>query len=80
MARGPEAGGMNSSVRSLLRRFWPVLGALYLAYLALQPPPERWIGLGGLAVVTPLLAGWAAGLLFGVGPWADDDADADSAD
>ncbi|MFW6003978.1 MAG: hypothetical protein ACOCPT_06105 [Halanaeroarchaeum sp.] len=57
---------------SLLQRSLPLVGILYLVYLALQPPPLRWIGLLCLAVVTPLALGWLAGRLFGVGPWATD--------
>ena len=64
---------MFPKVRSALRSAWPILGSLYLLYLALQPPPVRYVGIGGLVVVTPLLVGWAAGTLFGVGPWANDD-------
>ena len=77
---------MFSEAMALLRRSWPILGSLYLVYLALQPPPSRWVGLGGLAIVTPLLIGWAAGHLLGVGPWAPtelgdaDDTDLEAAD
>jgi len=39
--------------------------------LALQAPPVRYVGVGGLLVVTPLLFGWTVGRLFGIGPWAD---------
>ena len=70
---------MFSEAMALLRRSWPILGSLYLVYLALQPPPSRWVGLGGLAIVTPLLIGWAAGHLLGVGPWAPND-DGDSSE
>ena len=62
---------MSPEVRSWLRRAWPFVGSLYLVYLALQPPPARYVGILGLVVVTPLLAGWVAGRVFGVGPWAD---------
>lgn len=62
---------MFARIRSWLRLAWPFVGSLYLAYLALQAPPVRYVGVIGLAVVTPLLAGWIAGRLFGVGPWAD---------
>jgi hypothetical protein len=58
---------------SLLARSLPVVGVAYLAYLATQPPPARWVGLGCLAVVAPFAAGWVAGTVFGVGPWSDDD-------
>ncbi|QSG06325.1 hypothetical protein [Halapricum desulfuricans] len=54
----------------LLQRFLPVIGILYLAYLALQPPPLRWIGLLCLAVLTPFVLGWLLGRLAGIGPWA----------
>jgi hypothetical protein len=63
---------MFGQVRALLRRSFPLVGTLYLVYLAIQPPPVRYVGIVCLAVVTPLLFGWAAGTLFGVGPWADD--------
>lgn len=63
--------GMLERVRSSLRAAWPLLGSVYLLYLALQPPPVRYVGLGGLVIVTPLLLGWALGRLFGVGPWTD---------
>ena len=72
---------MFSEAMALLRKSWPILGSLYLVYLALQPPPSRWVGLGGLAIVTPLLIGWAAGHLLGVGPWAPgDEGDASDTD
>jgi hypothetical protein len=58
--------------RSILRRSLPLLGTLYLGYLALQPPPVRYVGIACLAVVTPFLLGWVAGNVFGVGPWAGD--------
>jgi hypothetical protein len=57
---------------SLLQRALPLVGTLYLFYLALQPPPLRWIGLICLAVVTPLIIGWLLGNLAGIGPWASD--------
>lgn len=60
----PESG-------SVLARLLPVAGTTYLVYLASQPPPARWVGLGCLAVLTPFLAGWVFGNVFGVGPWAD---------
>lgn len=62
---------MLAKVRSWLRLAWPFVGSLYLAYLALQAPPVRWVGVIGLVFVLPLLAGWIAGRAFGVGPWAD---------
>jgi hypothetical protein len=61
---------MIDRVQSVLRDAWPFLGAVYLLYLALQSPPVRYVGLAGLAVVVPLLAGWTIGRLFGIGPWA----------
>ncbi len=68
---------MLDDLRSLLRAAWPIIGSAYLLYLALQPPPVRYVGIGGLIVVTPLLIGWTLGKLFGVGPWADANADED---
>lgn len=62
---------MFERARSLLEQSWPVLGSLYLLYLALQEPPVRYVGVVGLAVVTPLLVGWFVGTALGVGPWAD---------
>ncbi|WP_262177810.1 hypothetical protein [Haloarcula laminariae] len=52
-------------------RLVPVLGTVYLVYLASQPPPARWVGLACLAVVAPLAAGWLVGRFAGVGPWAE---------
>lgn len=63
---------MLDRVRSILSDAWPFVGAAYLAYLALRPPPVRYVGVGGLMIVTPLLFGWTVGRLFGVGPWAND--------
>lgn len=57
----------------LLQRALPLVGTLYLIWLALQPPPVRWIGLICLAVVTPFVLGWLAGHLLGVGPWAPEE-------
>lgn len=57
---------------SRFRRALPIAGTVYLAYLATQPPPLRWVGLACLAVVVPFLLGWVAGNVFGVGPWAPD--------
>lgn len=62
---------MLERARSLLRSAWPLFGSAYLLYLALQPPPVRYVGVGGLVIVTPLLLGWALGRLFGIGPWSD---------
>lgn len=71
-----DTGGMRSTlaaVPSLLSRSLPLIGTLYLAYLAIQPPPVRYVGIACLAVVTPFLAGWVLGNVFGIGPWAADD-------
>jgi hypothetical protein len=57
----------------LLNRLLPAVGTLYLVYLALQPPPVRWVGLICLAVVTPFVLGWLAGNLLDIGPWAGDE-------
>lgn len=65
---------MLERVRRFLDQAWPLLGSIYLLYLALEPPPVRYVGIGGLVVVTPLLFGWALGRFVGVGPWADPDA------
>ncbi|MEF8778649.1 MAG: hypothetical protein V5A36_07045 [Natronomonas sp.] len=62
---------MLDRVRSVLRTAWPLFGSAYLLYLALQQPPVRYVGIGGLVIVAPLLFGWMLGLLFGIGPWAD---------
>jgi hypothetical protein len=61
---------MYAKLRSLLGRSLPALGTLYLVYLALQPPPARYMGLACLAIVTPFLLGWVAGNVFDVGPWS----------
>lgn len=66
---------MLDRLRPLLYDAWPFVGAAYLLYLALRPPPVRYVGAGGLVVVTPLLFGWTVGHLFGVGPWADSTTD-----
>ena len=42
-----------SDERSNLRRLWPLVGTLYLIYLALQPPPARYVGVLCLAIVAP---------------------------
>ena len=52
-------------------RLVPVLGSLYLVYLASQPPPARWVGLGCLAIIAPLAVGWLLGRFAGIGPWAE---------
>lgn len=62
---------MPSQSRSILAKLLVPVGTLYLAWLALQPPPARWVGLACLAVVTPLLVGWLLGRVAGIGPWAD---------
>lgn len=64
---------MLERIRSSLRAAWPIIGSAYLVYLALQPPPVNYVGIGGLVVVTPLLIGWALGRLVGIGPWAEAD-------
>jgi len=52
-------------------RLVPILGTAYLVYLASQPPPARWVGLGCLAILTPFAVGWLLGRVAGVGPWAE---------
>jgi len=49
----------------------PVLGTVYLVYLASQPPPARWVGLACLAILSPFAAGWLLGRFAGIGPWAE---------
>ncbi|MCU4802767.1 hypothetical protein OB920_20605 [Halobacteria archaeon HArc-gm2] len=66
---------MTDENRSLLAKLLVPVGTLYLVSLALQPPPARWVGLGCLAVVVPLLAARALGTVAGVGPWAERDAE-----
>lgn len=66
---------MFARVRTALERSWPLVGSLYLVYLALQAPPIRYVGIGGLVIVTPLLVGWFVGVVLGVGPWSDDGPD-----
>lgn len=66
---------MASEFGTGLRRLLPLAGTLYLVYLASQPPPLRWVGLGCLAVLAPFLAGWLLGNVAGIGPWASDDAE-----
>jgi hypothetical protein len=63
---------MAAESRSLLARLLPVAGTAYLVFLATQPPPARWVGIGCLVVLAPFLAGWVLGNVFGVGPWSDD--------
>ncbi|WP_336035242.1 hypothetical protein [Halobacterium yunchengense] len=62
---------MTSESDSVLARLLPVAGTAYLLFLAAQPPPARWVGLGCLAVLAPFAAGWALGRFADVGPWAD---------
>jgi hypothetical protein len=62
---------MLGRARDLARTLWPFVGFGYLLYLATRPPPGRYVGLVGAAIVGPLLAGWVLGTQFGVGPWAD---------
>ena len=62
---------MRDGIWPIITDAWPFVGALYLLYLALQAPPVRYVGVGGLLVVTPLLFGWTVGRLVGIGPWAD---------
>ncbi|MFC7077974.1 hypothetical protein [Haloarcula halophila] len=62
---------MLDRLTSPTSRVVPVLGTLYLGYLATQPPPARWVGLGCLAVLTPFALGWFLGRYAGLGPWAD---------
>ena len=49
----------------------PILGTVYLVYLASQPPPARWVGLACLAILAPFAAGWLLGRFAGIGPWAE---------
>ncbi|WP_226012054.1 hypothetical protein [Halomicrobium salinisoli] len=62
---------MTAGNRTLLQRLLLPVGLLYLAYLASQPPPARWVGLGCLAVLAPFVIGWLLGTVAGVGPWAE---------
>jgi len=62
---------MSATARETLGWLWPLVGTAYLVYLALEPPPARWVGVLCLLVVSPLLAGWLVGNLVGVGPRAD---------
>ncbi|SFR97992.1 hypothetical protein SAMN05216559_1953 [Halomicrobium zhouii] len=66
---------MTDENRSLIAKLLVPVGTLYLVSLALQPPPARWVGLGCLAVVVPLLVARALGTVAGIGPWADGEAD-----
>lgn len=68
---------MRENLLAAVRELWPYVGTVYLAYLATRPPPGRYVGLLGLVVVLPLLAGKTVGTVYGVGPWADDEADLD---
>lgn len=63
---------MAAKSRSVLARLLPVAGTAYLVFLASQPPPARWVGIGCLVVLAPFLAGWVLGNVFGVGPWSED--------
>lgn len=65
---------MPTESRSLLARSLPLVGVVYLGYLASQPPPARWVGLGCLVVLAPFAVGWALGRFAGIGPWSDDEA------
>lgn len=62
---------MSAQPGSYLAKLLVPVGTLYLVYLAVQPPPARWVGLACLTVVVPLLVGWLFGQV-GVGPWADE--------
>jgi hypothetical protein len=53
-------------------RVVPVLGTVYLVYLATQPPPAQWVGLACLLILSPFVGGWLLGRYADVGPWADD--------
>lgn len=66
---------MSSESGSVLARLLPLAGTAYLVWLATQPPPARWVGLGCLAVLVPFLAGWLLGNVAGIGPWAPDEVD-----
>ncbi len=66
---------MADTDRSLLAKLLVPGGTLYLVYLALQPPPARWVGVGCLVVVVPLIVGWLLGNVAGVGPWGEDQVD-----
>ena len=69
----PEGEHMLERIRPLISAAWPFVGSAYLLYLALQAPPVRYVGIGGLVIVTPLLFGWTVGRLFGIGPWATEE-------
>lgn len=71
----PGVTDMLGSVRSFISATWPFVGSVYLLYLALQPPPTRYVGLLGLVIVTPLLTGWLVGRILGIGPWATSDSE-----
>ena len=68
-----QAASVPSESRSLLARSLPLVGVAYLGYLATQPPPARWVGLGCLVVLAPFAVGWALGRFADVGPWSDGD-------
>ncbi|WP_232700435.1 hypothetical protein [Halobacterium wangiae] len=66
---------MSSESGSVLARLLPVAGTAYLVWLATQPPPARWVGLGCLAILVPFVGGWLLGNVAGIGPWAPDKAE-----
>jgi hypothetical protein len=63
---------VSAQSRTVLARLLIPVGTLYLASLAVQPPPARWVGLACLGVVVPLLVGRLLGTIAGIGPWADE--------
>jgi hypothetical protein len=63
---------MATESRSVLARLLPLAGTAYLVFLATQPPPARWVGIGCLVVLAPFVAGWVLGNVFGIGPWSED--------
>lgn len=77
---GIQPGDVPRNLVSSARELWPFVGTLYLGYLATRPPPTRYVGLLGLVVVLPLLAGKLVGTVYGVGPWAGGRADEDGPD
>jgi hypothetical protein len=66
---------VSDEPRTILTRLLVPVGILYLAYLASQPPPARWVGLVCLLIVAPLAVGWVLGRVAGIGPWADGETD-----
>ncbi|MFB6068883.1 MAG: hypothetical protein ABEJ90_03045 [Halobacterium sp.] len=64
---------MSTESGTILSRSLPFVGVAYLGYLASQPPPARWVGLGCLAILLPVLAGWLLGNVADIGPWASED-------